>query len=319
MKKPTILGSVLTLLCVAAMSLGGDKPAAPARLSQTLPAAISGLANISNSQSESSQPLVGVDAAGYAYAVWYEHLSPRTFYFSTNKSGAWSAPSMIESLNWDTEESGWPIWAVAPNGASHLTFFDAKAYAPDDGLITYDVFDRAYENGTWGPTKNVTTNNIQNPSIYPGMAINPVDNYTYLVWSDHNGTYDRVIKSAYRKADGTWVPSPVPARRIERGRPPRRIRGHSEDRGRRPGNRPHGLGLHPRKKDLVLQEQDAPEQERLDDAHRHQGGRWQRMERAERRRRRCRQRLYLLDRRSGRLRRPLCARQQRRDRPLQGG
>ena len=209
MKKLTILGTVLVILCTTAMSPGGDKSAVPARLSQTLPAAAGGVANISNSASESSQPLVGVDAAGNAYAVWYEHLSPRTFYFSTNKSGAWSAPVMIESLNWDTEESGWPIWAVAANGAAHLTFFDAKFYA-SDGLITYDVFDRAYQNGNWVTTTNVSTNNVQNPSIYPGMAINPVDNYTYLVWSDHNGSYDRVIKSRYSTANGIWVPNPFP-------------------------------------------------------------------------------------------------------------
>jgi len=165
--------------------------------------------NISNSRTYSSEPLIGVDANGKAYAVWYEHLNRRTFYFSNNKSGAWSTPVMIEGLNYDTEESGWPVWAVSPSGAAHLTFFDAKVMTPTG--LTYDVFDRAYENGAWGPTSNVSSNAVQNQSIYPGMAINPVDNYAYVVWSDHNGAQDwREIKYRYRKADSVWVPTPYP-------------------------------------------------------------------------------------------------------------
>ena len=91
--------------------------------------------NISNSASESSFPLIGLDSAGAAYAIWIEDTASRNFTFATNKSGSWSAPENVDRIYSSVEDAGFPAIAVSPSGACHLMFHDVRG-------ASWDILDR---------------------------------------------------------------------------------------------------------------------------------------------------------------------------------
>ncbi len=152
--------------------------------------------NISHSGSDSGTPLIGVDGNNAAYVAWMEYLGKRTFTFATNKSGSWSTPVAFEQVVYDAEEAGWPVWAVSAGGQCHLSWQDGR-------VTSYDIFHISYNNG-WSATTNVSDANAGG-SAYSGCAVNPIDNYIYVVWQDGTGReveWDIVLR--YRSPAGTW-------------------------------------------------------------------------------------------------------------------
>jgi len=159
------------------------------------PAAVTPV-NISHSGSDSGNPLIGVDGSNAAYVVWIEFLGQRTFTFATNKSGAWSTPGAFERVAYDTEEAGFPDFAVSSGGQAHLSWQDVRA-------ISYDIFHIAYNNG-WSATTNVA-DAIEGGSAYSGIAVNPIDNFAYMVWMDGAGReWGWDITLRYRSPSGAW-------------------------------------------------------------------------------------------------------------------
>jgi hypothetical protein len=152
--------------------------------------------NISHSGSDSGFPLIGVDANNAAYVAWMEYLGNRTFTFATNKSGSWSTPAAFEQVVYGAEEAGWPAWAVSAAGQCHLSWQDGR-------VTSYDIFHISYNNG-WSATTNVSDAN-EGGSAYSGCAVNPVDNFVYVVWQDGTGRalgWDITLR--YRNPAGAW-------------------------------------------------------------------------------------------------------------------
>lgn len=158
-------------------------------------AALATPVNISRSSSPSGDPVVGVDGNGSAYAVWFEYLPNRAFYFATNRSGAWSSPYQFERLYYDVEESGFPVLAVSSSGACHLIYQDARENS-------YDIYHIAYDSG-WSSAVNASSN--EGGSAYGGVAVNPLDNAAYVVWQDGTGRdqgWDLYFRA--RNAAASW-------------------------------------------------------------------------------------------------------------------
>jgi hypothetical protein len=153
--------------------------------------------NISNSATDSDTPLVGVDGNGAAYVVWFEHESSRSFYFATNKSGAWSSAQYVEQIVYNASEAGFPWMDVSPSGACHMIFQDGRTW------VSYDIFHTVYQNNTWSSLTNVSNNN--GGSCYAGVAFNPADNYTYVVWQDGTGLdWGWNLLFRFRSPSGSW-------------------------------------------------------------------------------------------------------------------
>jgi hypothetical protein len=161
--------------------------------------------NISNSASESSFPLIGLDSDGAAYAIWIERTVSRNFTFATNKSGSWSAPENVERIYSSVEEAGFPAIAVAPSGACHLMFHDIRG-------ASYDIYHLGYS-GVWSRAFNVSSN--AGGSAYVSSAVNPVDNGLFAVWMD--GSFreweiylrQRSAQLRQRSAQEIWVDTQI--------------------------------------------------------------------------------------------------------------
>ncbi len=163
-------------------------------------AALSTPVNISRSSSPSGTPLVGVDGSGAAYAVWFEYLPNRAFFFATNKSGAWSTPFQFERLYYDVQEAGYPVLAVSTSGICHLIFQDGRDNS-------YDIYHIAY-NSAWGTAVSVSAN--EGGSAYGGVAVNPLDDAAYVVWQDSTGrTQGWDIDFRARSAAAVWGSSQI--------------------------------------------------------------------------------------------------------------
>ena len=196
MKKPARLQRLILGALIPLFILGLGAQSRPQSSVVTLPSTV----NISHSSSNSDTPLIGVDGNGAAYVVWYEHLTPRQFYFATNKSGSWSTPLWLDRLYYDVEEAGWPEFAVSPSGSAHLSYQDGK-----DVSLSYDIMGKSLSGGTWGPTVFVSNNT--SASCYSGCAFNPVDDSLFVVWQDSNGNPgvgEWNILLRYRTAAGVW-------------------------------------------------------------------------------------------------------------------
>lgn len=153
--------------------------------------------NISNSATDSDTPLLGVDGSGAAYLVWFEYQGSRSFYFATNKSGPWSSPQYVEQIVYNASEAGYPWMDVSASGVCHMIFQDGRTW------ISYDIFHAVYENNSWSSLANVSDNN--GGSCYAGVAINPVDNYTYVAWQDGTGLeWGWNILLRFRSPSGSW-------------------------------------------------------------------------------------------------------------------
>jgi hypothetical protein len=197
MKKATIAILVLILWTTAATTLN---PAAPQNQSLVKTALLAGSptpVDISLSATESDTPVLGVDGNGAAYVVWFEYEGSRSFYFATNKSGAWSSPQYIEQIVYNASEAGFPWMDVSASGVCHLIYQDGRTW------VSYDIFHTAYQNNSWSPLTNVSDNN--GGSCYSGCAVNPVDNYTYVVWQDGTGLeWGWNLLLRYRSPSGSW-------------------------------------------------------------------------------------------------------------------
>jgi hypothetical protein len=153
--------------------------------------------NISRSATDSDTPQVGTDGNGAAYVVWFEYQSSRSFYFATNKIGQWSSPQYIEQIVYNAEEAGYPWMDVSTSGVCHLIFQDGRTW------VSYDIFHTAYENDSWSSLTNVSNND--GGSCYSGCAVNPINNYAYVVWQDGTGLSSGWnILLRFRSPSGTW-------------------------------------------------------------------------------------------------------------------
>lgn len=69
--------------------------------------------------------IVGVDAAGHAFAVYYTNKSynPTTYYlkYATNSSGSWQASTLIDGLSYDPRAI-----AVDKNGKIYISYIDGQ-------------------------------------------------------------------------------------------------------------------------------------------------------------------------------------------------
>jgi hypothetical protein len=158
------------------------------------------LINISLSATDSDTPLVGVDANGAAYVVWFEYQNSRSFYFATNKSGQWSSPQYFEQIVYNVEEAGYPWLDVSASGVCHLSFQDGRDF------VSYDIYHSVYQNNSWSALTNVSNND--GGSCYSGCAVNPVDNSTYIVWQDGTGLgWGWNLLLRYRSSSGSWSPT----------------------------------------------------------------------------------------------------------------
>ena len=190
----TIFASILLLAASGTLSITAQQgtPHRPIALAAS-PTPV----NISNSATNSDTPLLGVDGNGAAYLVWYEYLSNRSFYFATNKSGQWSSPQYVDQIVYDMEEAGYPWMDVSASGICHMIFQDGRDY------VSYDIYDAVYQNNSWSSLENVSNNN--GGSCYGGVAINPVDNYAYVVWQDGTGLESGWnILFRFRSPAGSW-------------------------------------------------------------------------------------------------------------------
>jgi len=196
MRKITILGmAILLLLATAAdvrmTALQKINPFAGPLGAPPVPV------DISLSATDSDTPILGVDANGAAYVVWYEYQSSRSFYFATNKSGQWSTPQYIDQILYNAAEAGYPWMDVSASGVCHLVFQDGRTW------VSYDIFHAAYQNGSWSSLTNVSNND--GGSCYSGVAVNPVDNSTFVAWQDGTGLeWGWHILLRYRTAAGNW-------------------------------------------------------------------------------------------------------------------
>lgn len=182
-----------------AMLAGALFPLQRARgfIPQSADSAVATPVNISHSGSDSGNPLIGVDGNNAAYVAWTEFLGKRTFTFATNKSGSWSTPAAFEQVVYEAEEAGWAVWAVSAGGQCHLSWQDGR-------VTSYDIFHISYNNG-WSATTNVSDTNAGG-SAYSGCAVNPIDNFVYVVWQDSTGRdvgWDVMLR--YRNPSGAWA------------------------------------------------------------------------------------------------------------------
>lgn len=194
-------GLMFFALAVAATALflpAGQRMAGPQEggvRAERIVAGLTGPDNVSRSSTPSSEPLIGVDASGAAYVVWFESTPNRQFYFATNRGGAWSAPAWFDRLYYDTEEAGFGVLAVSSSGVCHLIFQDVRA-------ASYDIFHAAYS-GAWGSAVNVSPN--EGGSAYGGVAVNPTSNAASVVWMDGTGREEGWdILGRTRGASGSW-------------------------------------------------------------------------------------------------------------------
>jgi len=174
MKRTTISIILLSssMFLISLFALVKQEAGSPGRAAALFEAGVP--INISNSASESSFPLIGLDSAGAAYAIWIERTGSRNFTFATNGSGSWSDPENVDRIYASSEEAGFPAFAVAPSGACHLMFHDARG-------TSYDIFHLGYS-GVWSTALNVSSN--AGGSAYVSCAVSPIDDGLFAVWMD---------------------------------------------------------------------------------------------------------------------------------------
>jgi hypothetical protein len=161
-----------------------------------LPAAMAAPQNISNTSSDSSYPMIGIDSGGAATVVWLELQSAYQIYSNTNKSGAWGSPAKAATYTYfGSDIDGHKGFAVGPTGSSHLAYRDADAQ-----LTNYEIFHSLYSGG-WGAASDIALTG--GASTAPAVAVNPVDNSALVVWMDGTRT-EWEIFSRTRSASGTW-------------------------------------------------------------------------------------------------------------------
>jgi hypothetical protein len=148
--------------------------------------------NISNSSSESAEPLIGVDGNGAAYVVWLE--AGYLLYFATNRGGSWTSPQFVAGIG-HLDRDGYKNFAVGPNGVCHLFYKDA-----DPTVTNYDIWHAVYDNG-WGSAVDIS--NTPGSSNAPGGAVNPIDGSVVAGWFDDTvrmwDIFDR-----FRSPSGNW-------------------------------------------------------------------------------------------------------------------
>jgi hypothetical protein len=189
-----VFGPTLVVLAAAALIAPAGQKDGSSRTARVT-AALTTPVNISHASSPCDTPLVGADASGNAYAVWFEYTPGRQFYFATNKNGAWSTPYQFERLYYDVQEAGYPWLAVSSSGVCHLIFQDGRE-------ASYDIYHLAYSN-SWGAAVNVSSN--EGGSCYGGVAVNPDDNSATVVWQDGTGrSLGWDIDGRTRSASGSW-------------------------------------------------------------------------------------------------------------------
>lgn len=197
MKKSWMAVLALLLLATAASTLGPAAQQVLKPLMSPFPAGVPAPINISNSATDSHTPLIGVDGNGAVYAVWFENQGTRLFYFATNKSGQWSAPQYVDQIVYNAEEAGYPWMDVSPAGACHMIFQDGREWT------SYNIYHAVYQNNSWSSIANVSNND--GGSCYAGVAFNPVDNYTYVVWQDNTGLdWGWNLLFRFRGPGGNW-------------------------------------------------------------------------------------------------------------------
>jgi hypothetical protein len=174
MKRTTISVILLSssMFLISLFALVKQEAGSPGRAAALFEAGVP--INISNSASESSFPLIGLDSAGAAYAIWIERTGSRNFTFATNGSGSWSDPENVDRIYSSVEDAGFPVFAVAPSGAGHLMFHDVRG-------ASYDIYHLGYS-GVWSTAFNVSQN--AGGSAYVSCAVSPIDDGLFAVWMD---------------------------------------------------------------------------------------------------------------------------------------
>ncbi len=173
--------------------------------------------NISNTSNDSGYPLIGLDASGAAYVVWLEYPDYDVF-FSTNKTGPWSAPQRATTITpFGTDSNGHKSLAVAPNGVCHLLIRDAGA-----GANNREIWHILFQNA-WGTRVNVS--NSVGDSFGPACAVDPASGVLPTVWMDWTNQ-EGELGARSRLANGAWtavqalpvgIPSYVPDLDIDAG------------------------------------------------------------------------------------------------------
>jgi hypothetical protein len=167
--------------------------------------------NISQSTTDSTSPLIALDASNAAYVVWVEAQSPRQVYFATNKGGTWSTPAAAGKIESSNGYAGMPAWAVSPTGICHLVYQDLRP-------TNFDIFHRSYESGAWGTQTNISAN--AGTSAYSTCGVHPLDGTVFVIWNDSTvQMWDLYLK--YRDTAGVW--SQVQALPLDIGYNPRLV------------------------------------------------------------------------------------------------
>jgi hypothetical protein len=152
--------------------------------------------NISNTPGDSGYPLLGTDANGAAYVAWLEIGSAYQIYFSTNKTGSWSTPSIAATYRYfGSDIDGHKGFAVGPTGTAHIVYRDA-----DPQITNYDIWHAPYT-GAWGGGIDIAE--TSGPSSGPACAVSPSDGSLLAVWMDGTRVEWEIFARA-RTASGSW-------------------------------------------------------------------------------------------------------------------
>jgi hypothetical protein len=190
--KLSLMGFAALCLAISGLALVGPVEK-PAQIFPLFPLfATPTPVNISNTSSESAEPLIGVDSSGATYVVWLEGGS--LLYFATNRGGTWGSPQYVAHIGF-LDRDGYKGFAVAPNGVCHLFYKDA-----DLTHTNYDIWHMVYNNG-WSAESDIS--NTPGSSNAPGAAVSPVDGSVVAGWfDDTQRMWD--IFDVYRSPSGNW-------------------------------------------------------------------------------------------------------------------
>lgn len=149
---------------------------------------------VDNDNGDAENPQIGVDANGYAIAVWTQKDSVRDNIWASRyipKTG-WSTPQLIETNN-----EGWaffPQIAVDPSGNATAVWYQW------DGARNNVWTNRYTPSAGWGAAELLETDNAASAGS-PQIAVDPLGNAT-AIWTQSDGSSINIMARRYVPGTG---------------------------------------------------------------------------------------------------------------------
>jgi len=157
--------------------------------------------NISNTSSDSVEPLVGADQEGNACVVWVEFANQKIIYSNTNESGNWENPKKVTQMPMWVEGPS-PSFTVQNSGIGHLVYM-YRTPQPN-----YEIFYNSYSSGSWG--NNINVSQSRGGSCHPSISVDNNNQYLYLVWMDCSFKEWEIMIGSKKPDESKWFIRTLP-------------------------------------------------------------------------------------------------------------